>query len=276
MIMCDSDRARSFHVRGQLACHIFCSWFRQSWSGVAGSCERKSCLTHSIGLQALYSGVGVWEIDEAVKHPVQRVEDFVVALAVADTAADHATARQAMVWSHGTRRGEEVVLQLVSRRHECCVHVCRRRRGLGCAVGVCRVLHGCYGIGVSLLLTSHTPRGKRGELTFEVSATLSLELLAPSPDRVEDEAHAHSASYFELEAVVDDGSGVLAVAVVGHLLLSAPLLDASSVPHLDHQLRKSPWEVVVDDAHASDCLNGTVEEYSASLEFNLSREERAK
>jgi len=33
----------------------------------------------------------------------------------------------------------------------------------------------------------------RGKLTFEVSTTLSLELFAPSPDRVEDETHAHSA-----------------------------------------------------------------------------------
>ena len=80
-------------------------------------------LTQSICLQSLDGGVGVRKIDEAVKHPVQRVEHLVVALAVADAPAYHAAAWQAMLGGHGSSCGEELVIELVGWRHQGRVHV---------------------------------------------------------------------------------------------------------------------------------------------------------
>lgn len=84
---------------------------------------RGANLAQSICLQSLDGGVGVREIDEAVKHPVQRVEHLVVAFAVADAPAYHAAAWQAMLGGHGSSCGEELVVELVGWRHQGLVHV---------------------------------------------------------------------------------------------------------------------------------------------------------
>jgi hypothetical protein len=68
----------------------------------------------------------------------------------------------------------------------------------------------------------------------------------------------------------------IAMSVVGEMLHLASLLNAGTVPHLNHEFCEPPWKVVVDDAHASNCLNSAMEELTPALEFNFSSEERAQ
>ncbi len=99
---------------------IFIRGFRQSRSCfVQGGAN----LTQSICLQSLDGRVGVRKIDKAVKHPVQRIEHLVVALAVADAPAYHAVAWQAMLGSYGSSCGKELVVELVRWRHKGLVHM---------------------------------------------------------------------------------------------------------------------------------------------------------
>lgn len=65
----------------------------------------------------------------------------------------------------------------------------------------------------------------------------------------------------------------MVVAIAAKLLHLGALLDACAVPHLDHEFGEAPGEVVVDDAHAADGLDGAMEELAAALEVDFSCKE---
>ena len=103
-------------------------------------------------------------------------------------------------------------------------------------------------------------------LTFELCVALALELLAPAPDGVEDQAHRHAALDLELEGVVRAGGGVVLL----------PPSDVPRPPQVHQHLCQPTRQVVGRHADRSDGADRLDEACLAFREVDVADEGRVE